>query len=108
MLQILSCFNQKQRAGFFSILDRQVKTIHSFSLFIDQCIKANGKSDETLDKIIQFICAKISDPKKAEAALKKIAAINEPRLYKIISGIMDHSNDIKTISKYNVICNLKL
>jgi hypothetical protein len=47
-----------------SIFDRQTKTIHSFTLFIDYCIKFNGgimdsNEEETtliIKKLINFLC----------------------------------------------------
>ncbi|KAJ3329038.1 hypothetical protein HDU91_003949, partial [Kappamyces sp. JEL0680] len=116
-LQILSSFNEKQQNAFNSILDRQVKTMGSFAIFIDYCIKfnvggsaANGQgggpaakddSLEVIPRVCAFLSARLPDPKKAEAQLLKFAELNNGRLFKLIRAVMDPVTDYKLVLKHN-------
>jgi sister-chromatid-cohesion protein PDS5 len=89
----------------------------SFTIFVNYCLKYNGggvclasltpqaaakeNSAEILPKIIEFLTAKLPDPKKAESQLLKFAEMNNGRLYKLVRAVMDPSVEYKAILKHN-------
>ena len=107
LLRVLSSLNEKQHNAFLTVLDRQVKTISTFSIFIDQCVKFNATGsakDEVkmiLEKVIPFLCHQLPDPKKAESHLRKLAELRDGRLYKLMRAVMDPTVEFKNVLKHS-------
>ncbi|KNC98061.1 uncharacterized protein SPPG_09381 [Spizellomyces punctatus DAOM BR117] len=107
LLNVTTAWTEKQRKAFLSVLDRQAKTVHATTIFLDQCEKYNGgimDSDEdatekVLLQIITYLASRFPDPKKAQAHLQKFAKVNDGRLYKLMRTVMDPQSDYKPIMK---------
>jgi hypothetical protein len=105
LLRVLSKLNEKQYKAFLSIVDRQVKAINAFTVFLDQCVKFNsggqkGDAKVILDKVIDFLSGQLPEPKKAEAHLKKFVELKDGRLCKLIRAVMDPVLDFKLVAKH--------
>ncbi|KAJ3118169.1 hypothetical protein HDU96_003456 [Phlyctochytrium bullatum] len=110
LLTIISNLDERQYAAFLTVIDRQAQTIKALTTFIEHCEKWNGGIMDTpdpsleplLNKIINFLTARLPDPLKSAAHLQNFAKANENRAYKLLLSIMDEKADYKSILKNNV------
>lgn len=121
LLYILSKLDSRQFASFNSFLDRQVKTMEKWTLFLNLCeiynggiilsfssqqniMKKYGNSNidsplnkEVVDNLISalsnHICALLPEAKKAEQQLRKLISVNDSRIYKLFRMIMNPQYD---------------
>lgn len=63
---------------------------------------------ENLERIIEHLCARLPDPRKAVTALRKFAEVNPARIYTVLRKIMDEQVEFKDVLKSIVILHLNL
>ncbi|KAJ3216246.1 hypothetical protein HDU67_009756 [Dinochytrium kinnereticum] len=109
LLKIVSALNEKQYPAFLSVLDRQAQTIKAVKAFVEHSEKWNSgimdtpdpSIETTINKLTQYLVARLPDPKKSSVHLLKFAKANENRTYKLLASILDEKADYKTILKCN-------
>ncbi|KAJ3276604.1 hypothetical protein HDV01_004137 [Terramyces sp. JEL0728] len=99
LLEVYAGLDERARNAFHSVLSKMNGAGKNFGLFLEKCLEKQ-RDEAILDKIIDFLCQRLPDTKKAHEGFKKFLNLKDRRLYQIMQKSMNPKSDYNDIIKY--------
>ncbi|KAJ3315397.1 hypothetical protein HDV04_002939 [Boothiomyces sp. JEL0838] len=99
LVEVYSKLDDRAKNAFHSVLSKMNGTSKNFGTLLEKCLDKQ-RDEEILEKIIDFLCQRLPDPKKANEAFKKFLNLKDRRLYQIMQKSMSPKSDYQDILKY--------
>ncbi|KAJ3324101.1 hypothetical protein HDV06_000642 [Boothiomyces sp. JEL0866] len=99
LVEVYAGLDERAKNAFHSVLSKMNGTSKNFGTFLEKCLDKQ-RDEEILDKIIDFLCQRLPDPKRGHEAFKKFLSLKDRRLYQIMQKSMNPKSDYQDILKY--------